>query len=540
MPLATSRRRIRAAILAATTLLAVVVSLSGPAVASASPSQFSIMMDDNLLVYGSNTTRVIALQQMRSLGVDAVRVTLLWSAVAKGTKDPATHRRFDPTNSADYPRGVWVPYDQLVLEAKTFGIAVYFDITGPGPAWAMGKTTDPKEKASYKPNVGQFAKFVRAAGTRFSGNFKVGKTVLPKVSLWSIWNEPNQVGWLSPQGVYNSQLHAVIPYSPILYRQIFYAARGALNATGHASDVVLAGETAPLGSPPQNGRTPMRPAQFIREFFCVNGHLKPYAGVQASVRGCSFWRHHKALPAVGWAHHPYTKTEPPTWRDKSPDSIVISNISALPKLLDKIAASTHRVATGMQAWITEMGYETNPPDPFRGVAPDQESAWDNEADFMAYQQPRVAAVTQFLLEDAGPNKHFKRGTRGYWDTYQSGLEWGLGSGFAPGAQKPAYFAYAFPFWITTTGPPSSPEIDMWAWVRFRAFGVAPTDRVVFQFQPQGSTTWITDSPGEQPTPYGFVNLLVPENAYGTPGMWRAAYLPATGSPIYSRAAPYPS
>lgn len=543
MPLATSRWRLRAVLLATTAMLAVGISLSAAAAARASATQFSIMMDDNLLVYGNQTVRLQALQQMKNLGVDAVRATLLWSAVAKGTKNPATHHRFDPTNSADYPRGAWSAYDQLVVSAQAYGIAVYFDVTGPGPAWAMGKTSDAKEKASYMPNVGQFAKFVRAVGTRFSGTFHVkGLTApLPKVSVWSIWNEPNQVGWLAPQGVYNSRIHAVLPYSPILYRQLFYAARASLNATGHAHDVVLAGETAPLGSPPQNGRTPMRPGQFIREFFCVNSRMQPFTGLQASVRGCGFWRHHPALPATGWAHHPYTKAEPPTWTDKSPDSIVIANISALPKLLDRIAASTHRVVAGLPIWITEMGYETNPPDPFRGVTLAQQATYDNQTDFMAYEQPRVAAVTQFLLEDAGPNKSFKPGTRGYWDTYQSGLEWGPGSGQPQGGQKPAYYSYAFPLWLTTTGTAASPELDLWAWVRFRAFGgITASDKVVFQFQALGSTTWINESPVEEPTAYGFVNVVLPQATYGAPGTWRAAYVGSSGTPIYSRSAPFPS
>jgi hypothetical protein len=534
----TSRPRSRAVLLVALSLLAAAIMLRAAPAARANQTQVSVMMDDNLLLYGGNSTRNAALQQMKTLGVNAVRATLLWSVVAHGTKNPATHHRFDPTNPADYPRGAWLNYDQLVVDAKAVGITVYFDVTGPGPAWAMGTTTDPKEKASFMPNVGQFAKFVRAVGTRFSGTFKN----LPKVSVWSIWNEPNQVGWLSPQGVYNSRVHAVIPYSPILYRQLFYAARSALNRTGHASDFVLAGETAPLGSPPQNGRTPMRPGQFIREFFCVNSHLKPYTGIQASVRGCGFFKHHGPVQAGGWAHHPYTKAEPPTWRDKNPDSIVIANISALPKLLDAIAAKTHRIASGLPIWITEMGYETTPPDPFRGVSLANQAAYNNETDFMSYQQPRVAAVTQFLLQDAGPNTHFKKGSRGYWGTYQSGLEFGAGSGLPAGTRKPAYNAYVLPIWIRTTGPASDPQLELWAWARFRAGQITPAspDRLVFQFQPQGSSAWITDSPLESLSAGGFVDLQVPENAYGVPGMWRAVWINGTGTFAVSRDVSFPS
>lgn len=544
MPFATSRRRPGAVLLIVVALLAVAFTLRA-APAHADQSQLSIMMDDNLLVYtANNQARYDALEQMHEMGVQVVRATLLWSAVAKGTKNPATHSRFDPTNPADYPRGAWTNYDDLVADAAAAGIAVYFDVTGPGPSWAMGKTTDPTEKPSYMPNVGQFANFVRAVGTRYSGTYTVryagANHVMPAVKIWSIWNEPNQVGWLSPQGVYNKRIHAVLPYSPILYRRIFYAASSALAQTGHSSatgNTVLAGETAPLGSPPQNGRTPMRPAQFIREFFCVNSHLQPYTGVQASVRGCSFWNGRGPLPASGWAHHPYTKAEPPTWRDKSPDSIVMANISSLPKLLDRIAANTNRVAGGLPIWITEMGYETNPPDPFRGVSEANQATYDNETDFMAYEQPRVAAVTQFLLEDAAPDTQYKKGTRGYWSTYQSGLEWGPGSGHKVGSHKPAYDAYELPIWVRTISSSSGPELELWAWPRFTVFQAPSSYPLVFQFKAQGSQSWVTEGTVQTATTSGFVDTTLPDT-YG-PGVWKAVVPLGSGLYLNSRSATAP-
>jgi len=529
----TSRRHLRPILLAVLALLPLAIALRAAPAAHADPYQYSVMMDDNLLLYSGQTIRVRTLDDMKGLGVQAVRATLLWSAVAKGTKNPATHHRFDPTNPADYPRGAWTNYDELVQDAAAVGMTVYFDVTGPGPSWAMGKTSDPTEKPSFMPNVGQFAKFVKAVGTRYSGTYHG----ISRVTVWSIWNEPNQVGWLAPQGVYNSRLHAILPYSPILYRQLFYAARRALDQTGHANDIVLAGETAPLGSPPQNGRTPMRPAEFIREFFCVNSHLQPYTGLQAEVRGCSIFKREGPLQASGWAHHPYTKAEPPTW--KAPvDSIVIGNIAALPKLLNAIAQNTHRVAPNLPVWITEMGYESNPPDPFRGVSLADQAAYNNETDYMAYKNPDVVAVTQFLYQDAGPNKAFKKGTRGYWGTYQSGLEFGPGNGVEPaGTPKPAYNAYKMPIWIAQAGTAANPQLELWTWVRFRALQVTSKDEVIFQFKPNGSSTWTTVTPIETPNLDGIVDVDVPEDAYGVPGTWRSIYGGPAGVAV-SRSAPY--
>ena len=54
--------------------------------AHASPQQTSIMMDDDLLVYRDDSTAARALTQMKSLGVDTIRVTVLWKVVAESAR----------------------------------------------------------------------------------------------------------------------------------------------------------------------------------------------------------------------------------------------------------------------------------------------------------------------------------------------------------------------------------------------------------------------------------------------------------------------
>ena len=61
-------------------------ALLAPAAAQASPTQTSIMMDDDLLVYRDDSTAARALTQMKSLGVDTVRVTVLWKTVAENAR----------------------------------------------------------------------------------------------------------------------------------------------------------------------------------------------------------------------------------------------------------------------------------------------------------------------------------------------------------------------------------------------------------------------------------------------------------------------
>ena len=69
---------------------------------------------------------------------------------------------------------------------------------------------------------------------------------LPRISFWSIWNEPNYGYDLGPQG---TGTHQSTPNSPRLYRGILDAAWSALQATGHRTrtDRILFGELTPHG-----------------------------------------------------------------------------------------------------------------------------------------------------------------------------------------------------------------------------------------------------------------------------------------------------
>ena len=81
---------------------------------------------------------------------------------------------------------------------------VYFTITGPGPRYAHSRrrpaSAATPARTSRIPT--RFSGFVEAVGKRYSGTYRDENGVrrpLPRVALWSIWNEPNQPGWLSPQ-----------------------------------------------------------------------------------------------------------------------------------------------------------------------------------------------------------------------------------------------------------------------------------------------------------------------------------------------------
>jgi aryl-phospho-beta-D-glucosidase BglC (GH1 family) len=461
--------------------IAVILVLSALAAAAsqASAAQFelSVMQDDNQLIYSSASNRTVALNRMKAMGVDAVRVSVLWDAVAPKKK---------PRNGADpkaYRAASWDKYDDLVRAAQAYGIHVYFDVTPPGPRWSQAKANDPANQRTWKPNTTQFGRFFQAVAKRYSGSYhdeNEGKGVLPRVDWWGIGNEPNQGGWLMPQ-VQKIGGH-LVPTSPALYRSLLVAGANALLRTGHGGDTVDFGETAPLGVAPQSERRPLRPALFLRELFCLDSHYRSYRGSAAKARNCSTVKKLSVLekfPKLAYAHHPYTKKTSPLKRDKSRDAITIANLNTLPTLLDKIAKKTHLIPAGLPVLLTEFGWETNPPDKFNGISLANQATWDNLGDYLAYKNPRVFATTQFLLFDVAPQKQYPKNTKAYWFTYQSGLF------YANGQPKPSAPAYMLPF---VANPAGGGKYLFWGQVRFTPNSA---DQTVYLQRKQGND-WVND------------------------------------------------
>jgi hypothetical protein len=510
MPLLSNSHRSRA-VLALLAVLALACALRVP-FAHASASQFSIMQDDDMLLYRGNKTQAKTLQQMKRLGVDVVKVTVLWKNVAQGI----SRHGFNGANPHDYPKENWDRYDELVKTAQRLHLVVYFNVTGPGPKQFMGHTSNASIAATYKPNARAFYEFVKAVGTRYDGKYRdenYGRAHLPAVHMWSIWNEPNQGGWLSPQFV-NGQ-----PYSPRLYRELYLRGHQALAESGHGRDLILAGETAPLGGSGTGARSPMRPGQFIRELFCISPTGQPYTGADATSRGCDLFTKFASQGGwlmSGWAHHPYTKNLAPTARDSNPDSITMANIGDLPTLLDAVSSISHLIPAGLPAFVTEFGYETNPPDPFSGISPTLQAAYMNVGDEIAYRNPRIASVAQFLLRDQPPAHNHARGSKAYWFTYQTGLR------TAGNKAKPSYDAYAFPFNLTPLppGPGGAGQYQAWGQIRFRP-NFEKNDVVALQFRPPGGTNWTTEVTTTVTNPVGYFDI--PINGAGN-GSWRAVLL----------------
>jgi hypothetical protein len=513
----------------ATLLLA---ALCAPA-ARAAPDQASIMMDDDQLLYRNGVTQSRTLVTMRSLGADAVKATVLWRVVAEGAdlsdaeiarlkteklrdKARAQRKRFKPDDPRTYPTRNWDRYDNLVKEATSLGMRVYFTVTGPGPRYGHRKAP-PSQRANagtFKPIPTRFRSFVEAVGRRYSGQYRDENGVrrpLPRVALWSIWNEPNQPGWLSPQW------EGDVPSSPYLYRELYQAGYEGLQRSGHGNDAILLGETAPLGSDSKGPRNGIKPVPFLRELVCIKPDGTPYTGPEATARHCDDFAKKGPLKAVGYAHHPYTKKAAPSVAPKSPDEITMGNIGALGPFLDQLSAqSGGLIPTALPIFLTEFGYESNPPDPRNGIPYLRQAQFNELADFLAYNDPRVFATTQFLVRDVGPLKQYPKGSRLYWFTYQSGLY------SVRGRAKPAAFAYTLPF---LTFPAGDGVTGVWGQFRFRPNGAQDVAYVYWQPKATselcGTGSWVQQGPGIPTSFRGYFIGQVPTPGPG--GQWCAGY-----------------
>lgn len=484
---------------------ALLLALLAATTANAAPVQLSMVMDDNLLLYRGPQVADRTLDELVRLGADSVRVSLPWRAIAPRYRDGRRPRSFtQPANPAQYADGAFDPWDHLLRAARRRGLLVLVNVTGGAPLWATGRRDGHVVAFQYRPDPREFRHFVEMLGRRYDGTYRdenQGGGELPRVVLWSVWNEPNQRAYLLPQWQRDPATGTWFPEAAVIYRRLVRAALGGLSATGHTRDVVLLGETAPLGDPGRSEEANIRPLVFLRALLCLD-----------EVPGCAGFASRWPLAVAGYAHHPYSVAAPPERPDPHPGDVRLADRDRLVRLLDA-AARAGRLAPRLPIWWTEFGWQTYPPDPIRGVTPSEQSAWLARAERMTRSDPRVVALTQFLLRDDAPRRALPRRSRAYWGTYQSGLRW------EDGTAKPAYRAYRLPF----TGPArvsAGGTARLWGLVR-PAFGPST---VQLQFAAPGEPFADVGEPLEVEGRRPFTVEVTP----GRSGRWRFAW-PAGGT-----------
>ncbi len=450
--------------------------------AHAGQRQESVFMDDNLLLYRGPDRSDKTLDELKALGVDRVRVSLHWRAIAP------EHRSSRKPRPLRYPEGNFAPHDHLLRAARARGIGVLVNVTGGAPLWATGKRAGKRVSLQYKPDPVEFQRFVAMLGRRYDGRRH------PRIITWSIWNEPNQGALLQPQWE-DGEMAA-----PRIYRDLVRAGLRGLEASGHGDDVVLIGETAPRGTDRRGLRSSIRPGPFLRELFCLDVDLLP-----AELDGCDFDAAGR-MEVSGFAHHPYSVVSPPDEPDPNPDDMTLADRDRLVRLLDA-AASHGRLPTALPVWYTEYGYQTLPPDPIRGIALADQASWLVKAERMTFNDDRVFAHTQFLMLDDVPRRNRPRSSRYYWSTYQSGLR------FADGRRKPAYDAYR----LGLDAPPRVPagqRLRLWGFLRAAPNG--QPQRVQLELKASGSDAFVpVGPPVDVFDPHGYFEVEPPEQRTGT-------------------------
>jgi hypothetical protein len=210
--------------------------------------------------------------------------------------------------------------------------------------------------------------FARAAAARF-----------PWVHLWTVWNEPN------------SRTFSV-PVSPSLYvRRALNPAYAALHAAS-AANRVAGGVTSPRATP-----SGMSPLAFMQGMHAAHARLDAYA------------------------QNPY-----PVGRGETPSRGTCSSCFTMASL-PQIRSWVTREFGPKQLWLTEYGYQTNPPDRLLGVSYAAQAAFLGQAALRVWQQPGTTILIQFLVRDEP--------SVGGW---QSGLM------SVAGAAKLSYRAFSLP------------------------------------------------------------------------------------------------
>jgi hypothetical protein len=270
-----------------------------------------------------------------------------------------------PTDPDD-PAYDWTAATPVLDGLEAHGIEVVVQLLGT-PTWANGG-----KPPNYVPTAAaSFAAFADAAAHEY-----------PWVEKWVIWNEPNQRIWLRPT-------------SPALYVvRLLNPAYEAIH------DAIPDAEVAGGGTAPRGATDGVSPVAWLTGMHTAHAHLDAYA------------------------HNPY----PLDPKHETPYAGACGHCTTISMAtLGKLVTLVGRDFPHARIWLTEYGYQSDPPDKLLGVAPALQARYESEGAYVAYHAPRVDLLIHFLYEDEPELARF-----------QSGLV------TVRGAAKPALSAFELP------------------------------------------------------------------------------------------------
>jgi hypothetical protein len=257
----------------------------------------------------------------------------------------------EPTAPADPqdPAYDWTDSDTVLDALHSAGLDVVVQLVGV-PSWANGG----RPPNDLPRSASTFAAFASAAAQRY-----------PWARRWLVWNEPNQARWLRPTS------------APLYVTRLLNPAYRAIHAAIPRAQVG-GGGTAPRGA---------------------TGGVSPVAWLLAM--------HRAGARLDAYAHNPYPldpKRETPFRSAPCPHCTTITMAT-----LDRLETLVARYFPRARIWLTEYGYQSNPPDRLLGVAPALQARYLADGAYVAYRAPRVDLLIHFLYRDEPSLARFQSG-----------------------------------------------------------------------------------------------------------------------------------
>ena len=491
----------------------------------------TILQDDAQLLHRPDAQLRRSLEELKLLGVDRIRVTAGWSVLTKDADARTKPAQFDSSDPRAYDQDRFRNLDRLLVLAREYGFKTMIDIAFWAPKWAS--LDAPAERGRTEIDPEEFARFSTAIARRYSGTFVIPRRTaearfplsqssderylragfgttnpegtsslhaqlglslgglvgdtdpvieaslggaagdatlpLPKVDVFTLWNEPNHPSFMRPQWVKHGS--RFVPRTPHMYRAMVVKAYPAVKAA-RPDSTVLIGATSFTGAYKNHGTGGVPPLRFLREFACVDEQLRPLKR-----SGCAGF--HGPIPGDGWSHHPYSMQTEPDARNSvgRQDDVPVAE---LPKLAAALAALVDRgrLAPGNRnIFVTEYGYETNPPDKDEKYTTGDQVRFLTWAEYLASRVPQVKSFAQFLLRDLPPQA-FRVGT----SKKRAFGEWQSGLLFEDGTPKLAAHSFRAGLFVQRL---SGGRLRMYGRLR-----ISPGPRtVVIERRPPGTEAW---------------------------------------------------
>jgi hypothetical protein len=240
-----------------------------------------------------------------------------------------------PANARNPTAYEWGQYGEVLDALHAGGIRALVTLYG-APRWSNGG-----RGPNHLPRSG-FGNFAYAAAKRF-----------PWVHMWTVWNEPNTA-------IFS------LPVSPSLYvRRLLNPGYAALHQASRAN-LVAGGVTSP-----RKTASGIAPLTFLRGMRAAHARLDAYA------------------------QNPY----PLSPNDTPFRTTCVACSTFTMATLPLVRASVTKYFGRKPIWLTEYGYQTNPPDRILGVSQAKQAQYIGEAALRVWREPGVTVLIQFLVRD---------------------------------------------------------------------------------------------------------------------------------------------